>query len=408
MSNATFSYIGLLSKGSIVLEPFSVDIDQKRLDLLRRRLSTTVWAEDLAPADDWRYGVSAGYLRELVDYWLDGFDWRAQEGAMNRFEHLRGEIDGVTLHALRARGSGRNPLPLVLTHGWPWTFWDFAEVIEPLAHPERFGGDPKDSFDVIVPSLPGSVFSTPSPPGIGFRQTAGLWVKLMAELGYDRFGAHGGDSGAFVSAQLAHEFPERIIGAHLSFPALLGFETGRLQRDDFTLEEVDVFDAQRPSALNLTHFLTHTFEPQTLAWAMQDSPTGMAAWMLERRRGWSDCAGQVERRFSKDQLLTSFSLYWLTGSFGSSVRFYADSFSTPWKPSHDRRPTLEAPIGIAVFPRELVHVPRALAEREANLVHWTRMESGGHFAAAEEPTLVVDDLRRFFRLFRTNVPRVVL
>ncbi len=302
-----------------MLEPFRIAINEDRLDLLRRRLSTTVWAEDLASGDEWRYGVSGNYLRELVDYWLEEYDWRAQETAMNRFEHLRGEMDGVTLHALRERGSGENPLPLVLTHGWPWTFWDFAELIEPLAHPDRFGGDLRDSFDVIVPSLPGSVFSTPSRPGIGFRQTAELWVKLMAELGYERFGAHGGDSGAFVSAQLAHEFSERLIGAHLSFPALLGFDLGQLERDDFSPDEVDDFDSQRPSALNLAHFLTQTFEPQTLSWAMQDSPTGMAAWMLERRRGWSDCAGEVESRFSKDELLTSFSLYWLTGSFGSSV-----------------------------------------------------------------------------------------
>jgi pimeloyl-ACP methyl ester carboxylesterase len=184
---------------------------------------------------------------------------------------------------------------------------------------------------------------------------------------------------------------------------LLGFDLGQLRRDDFTPEEVDYFDMQRPSTLNLTHFLVHTFEPQTLSWAMQDSPAGMAAWMLERRRAWSDCAGDVERRFGKDELLTGFSLYWLTGSFGSSVRFYADSFSMPWTPSHDRRPTLEAPTGIAVFPRELAHVPRAVAERESNLVHWSRMESGGHFAAAEEPELLIEDLRRFFGPLRAEV-----
>jgi hypothetical protein len=209
-----------------VLEPFRIEVADERLDLLHRRLLSTVWAEELDPDDEWRYGVSGHYLRELVDYWLEGYDWRAQEAAMNRFEHLRGEIDGVTIHALRERGSGSDPLPLVLSHGWPWTFWDFERLIEPLAHPERFGGDQRDSFDVIVPSLPGSVFSTPSPPGIGFRQTAGLWAKLMTELGYQRFGAHGGDSGAFVSAQLAHEFAERLIGAHLSFPGLAGLRSG--------------------------------------------------------------------------------------------------------------------------------------------------------------------------------------
>ena len=222
----------------------------------------------------------------------------------------------------------------------------------------------------------------------------------MADLGYERFGAHGGDSGAYVSAQLAHEFADRVIGAHLTFPALLGADLALVTRGDFAPDEVDCFDQQQAASFNLTHFLTHTFEPQTLGWAMQDSPTGLAAWMLHRRRAWSDCGGDVESCFTKDELIASFALYWLTGTFGSSVRFYADSFRTPWAPSHGRRPTLQAPTGIAVFPHELVHVPRSLAEREANLVHWTRMDRGGHFAAAEEPDLVVEDLHAFFRPIR--------
>jgi pimeloyl-ACP methyl ester carboxylesterase len=385
----------------VVLEPFSVRIDEGRLEVLDDRLRTIVWADEPSGVEDWRYGVDGAYVRELVAYWREAYDWRGQEAAMNRWSHVRGEIDGVTVHALYERGSGPAPLPLVLTHGWPWTFWDFAKVIEPLAHPERFGDDPTDAFDVVVPSLPGSVFSTPCPAGVGWSQTAGIWVKLMDELGYQRFGAHGGDSGAYVTAQLAHAFANRLVGAHLTFPALLGVDLGTITRDDFAPDEVDYFDLEYPKPYNLTHFLTHVLEPQTLAWAMQDSPVGLAAWMLQRRRAWSDCGGQVERRFSKDELITSFCLYWLTGTFGGSVRYYADSFAVPWTPSHDRRPTLQAPTGVAVFPRELVHVPRALAERDANLVHWTRMERGGHFAAAEEPELLVDDLRTFFRQFRT-------
>jgi len=384
----------------VTLEPFRIHISDERLARLDERLRTAEWPDEPPRGDAWQYGVSGPYLRELIAYWRDRYDWRAQERAMNRWPHVRGEIDGVTVHALHERGSGPAPLPLVLTHGWPWTFWDFAKVIEPLAHPERFGGDPSDAFDVVVPSLPGSVFSSPCPAGVGFRRTAALWVKLMGKLGYARFGAHGGDSGAYVGAQLAHEFPDRLIGTHLTFPALLGADLALVTRSDFAPDEVDFFDLQRASAQNLTHFLTHTFEPQTLAFAMQDSPTGLAAWMLQRRRAWSDCDGDVERRFTKDELITSFALYWLTGSFAGSVRFYADSFRTPWTPCHDRRPTLQAPTGIAVFPYELVHVPRALAQREAKLVHWTRMDRGGHFAAAEEPQRVVDDLRAFFRPLR--------
>jgi pimeloyl-ACP methyl ester carboxylesterase len=270
-----------------------------------------------------------------------------------------------------------------------------------LSDPGSNGGDPADAFDVVVPSLPGSIFSSPSRAGVGWRQTAPLWVKLMHELGYERFGAHGGDSGAYVSAQLAHEFADQLIGAHLTFPALLGANLA-LTRDSFAADEADYFDLQRSPLQNMTHFLTHTFEPQTLAWAMQDSPAGLAAWMLQRRRAWSDCDGDVERCFTKDELITSFALYWLTGSFAGSVRFYADSFREPWTPSHARRPTLQAPTGIAVFPYELSHVPRALAQREANLVHWTRMERGGHFAPAEQPERVVEDLRAFFRPLRSR------
>jgi len=381
------------------LQPFEVHVGDERLATLRERLRATEWADE-AVAADWHYGVPGSYLKALVSYWLDGYDWRAHEAAMNRWSHVRGAIDGVTVHALHEPGSGPSPLPLVLTHGWPWTFWDFAKVIGPLAHPEQFGGDPADSFDVVVPSLPGSVFSSPCRAGVGWRETAALWVSLMGALGYDRFGAHGGDSGAYVTAQLAHGHADRLVGAHLTFPALLGFDLGSLAESDFGPDEVDDFRRQRPAVLNTTHFLTHVFEPQTLAWAMQDSPAGMAAWMLQRRQAWSDCGGDVERRFTKDELLTSFSLYWLTGTFAGSVRYYADSFRAPWRPDHPRSPTLEAPTGIAVFPYELSHVPRAVADRHANLVRWTRMERGGHFAPAEEPGLLVEDIRAFFRPLR--------
>jgi pimeloyl-ACP methyl ester carboxylesterase len=344
------------------LKPFRIDIPQGRLDLLDARLRDTVWA-DVPDGSCWAYGVAGDYLRELAEYWIEQYDWREHETAMNRWTHLRGELDGSTLHLLHERGSGSAPVPLILTHGWPWTFWDFAKVIEP--------------------------------------QTASLWVRLMSELGYQRFGAHGGDSGAFVSAQLAHAHADRLIGAHLSYPALLD-PSAVFGRDDFDADEVEDFERQRDPMSNMTHFLVHMLEPQTLAWALQDSPIGLASWMLHRRAAWSDCDGDVERRFTKDELITSFALYWLTGTVSSSLRFYADSFRQPWQPSHDLQPTLQAPTGIAVFPRELSHVPRSVAERYANLTHWTRMPSGGHFAPMEEPELLVQDIRAFFRPLRSS------
>jgi pimeloyl-ACP methyl ester carboxylesterase len=379
------------------LKPFTIDIPADRLALLQQRLSSIDWADEPS-ASDWTYGVPGHVLRELADYWRDGYDWRAQEAAMNRWKHLRGQINGATVHLLHARGSGSSPMPIVLTHGWPWTFWDFAKIIEPLARPENSGGDPDDSFDVVVPSLPGSVFSCPSPGGIGWKQTAGIWVAMMEELGYHRFAAHGGDSGAFVTAQLAHEFPDRLVGGHLTYPALLGEVV--YGREDFAEDEVENYDRQRDPTSYMTHFLTHTLEPQTLGWAMQDSPIGLAAWMLHRRAMWSDCNGRVLQRFTYDELITSFCLYWLTGSVASAFRFYADSFRLPWTATHDRRPTLQAPIGIAVFPDELSHVPRSVAAAHANLTRWTPMPRGGHFAPTEEPELLVDDIRGFFRPLR--------
>jgi pimeloyl-ACP methyl ester carboxylesterase len=325
--------------------------------------------------------VPGDELRRLAERWADGFDFEAHEAAINALPHHRAVVDGVDLHFVLQPGVGPAPLPLVLTHGWPWTFWDFAKVIGPLADPGAHGGHPADAFDVIVPALPGYPWSPAPPRPIGFVETADLWRTLVVdELGYDRFGAHGGDSGAFVTAQLAHAHADVLVGGHLTFPALLG---------------ADMTDVGARPDLQ-THFLTHIFEPQTLAWAMHDSPVGMLAWMAHRRHHWSDAG------FDDDDVLLATTLYWLSDSFASSVHFYRAAFGAPWTPRHDRTPTLEAPTGIAVFPKELLHVPRELAAEHANLVHWTEMPRGGHFAPAEEPGLLVDDLRTFFRPLRTR------
>ncbi|MGE0385572.1 MAG: epoxide hydrolase family protein [Gammaproteobacteria bacterium] len=383
-------------------EPFTIRIPQAALDDLRGRLARTRWAPDYAN-DGWEYGVADGYLRELVDYWIHRFDWRAQEAAMNAYPHFRATIDGIPIHFIHVRGKGPAPMPLILSHGWPWTFWDYEAMIRPLADPAAFGGDPRDAFDVIVPSLPGFVFSGPlRTAGIGYRQTAALWVRLMRDvLGYDRFAAQGGDAGAFVTADLGHSHAEHMIGVHLSFPILPGLNVLDIRREDYAEDEVQWFDRRDVAGRNLTHLWVHTLEPQTIAWAMHDSPVGQAAWMLHRRRAWSDCGGDVERRFSKDRLLTSFSLYWLTESFATAIRAYAASrFLEGVPPIHDRRPALPVPTGIAVFPHELVHIPRRIAERHANLVQWTVMPRGGHFAPAEEPELLVEDVRSLFRGLR--------
>jgi pimeloyl-ACP methyl ester carboxylesterase len=343
-------------------------------------------------------------MRETLDYWRDGFDFAALEAAVNRYEHYRVVLDDVPVHYLHVRGTGPDPMPLVLTHGWPWTFWDFQHVLDPLTDPGAHGGDPADAFDLIVPALPGYPFSGPlTTTGINVRATAARWVELVQDvLGYGRFGVHGGDWGASVTAQMAHEYADRLVGAHLSLPVLLSvsYYSG-LGPEMYGPDEQGWYDRmQRRMATANAHVAVHTADPQTLAYGLNDSPAGLAAWILERRRLWSDHDGDVFDAISRDDLLAGLSLYWFGGSIGTSMRYYWEQWKNPVRIMHERSPELEAPTGIAVFPNDLIFVPRAVAERHTNLHRWTVMPRGGHFAAAEEPNLLVDDLRAFFRPLR--------
>jgi pimeloyl-ACP methyl ester carboxylesterase len=380
---------------------FRVEIDDTLLTDLHDRLGRTRFAPDLGN-DDWTYGVPTAYLRQLVEHWMR-FDWRVVERQMNELEHWKVELDNVPIHYVRSPGVGPAPLPLILTHGWPWTFWDYRHVIGPLTDPARYGADPADAFEVILPSLPGYVFSTPlTTTGIGYARTAHLWDELMTVvLGYDRYAAGGGDWGAFVSAHLAHLNPTALVGVHLTFPALMGFDYASLTSDDYGPQDEGGFEQTRYGRkVGFSHMAVHVSDPQTLAHALTDSPAGLAAWMVERRRAWSDCGGNVESRFTKDELVTSFSLYWLTNSLAPALRTYPESFRAPWQPEHERTPMMTAPTGIAQFPKELAIVPPDICARYANLKHHTRMPRGGHFAPAEEPDLVVEDLRACLRPLR--------
>jgi pimeloyl-ACP methyl ester carboxylesterase len=302
---------------------------------------------------------------------------------MNAFSHFRVTLDGVPIHFIHERARGPKPVPLVLTHGWPWTFWDYAKLIRPLADPVAHGGDAADAFDVVVPSLPGYGFSTPlRRPGVTWVRTAELWARLMSDvLGYERFAAQGGDWGASVTAELGHRFADRLHGIHVTLPAHPAFGFQSMKPEDFGRDERGLFERMGARMSTATaHLAVHSSDPQTLAYAFNDSPIGLAAWIVERRRAWSDCDGDVERRFAKDDLLTTVMLYWLTGSVGTSMRFYWENMRLAWKPVHDRRPAIEAPTGIAVFPKELLFLPRKLAEQNTNLTHWTQMPSGGHWS----------------------------
>jgi pimeloyl-ACP methyl ester carboxylesterase len=388
------------------IERFEITVPDAVLEDLEARVRRVRWADEFGN-DDWAYGTSGEYLREVVAYWLDGYDWRAHEAAMNRYEHHRAVVQGVPVHFMRVRGSGPDPIPLVLTHGWPWSFWDFQKVIGPLTEPEAHGGDARDAFELVVPSLPGFALSTPlRVPGINWWRTADLWVDLMAELGFERFAASGADWGALVTTQLGHKYSDRLIGLHTSGampldvfaghrPWSIGDVVSQFARDDAERAAAAAWERRFAS-----HVAVHVLDPYTLAHGLSDSPVGMASWLIERRRAWSDCGGDVERVYSKDDLLTSVMLYWATGAFSSSVRYYAEAARNPWAPAHTNRPMISAPMGISVFQRDRAPGPTDWV-RDVYNVHLLRVhESGGHFSAMEVPHVIVTDIRDTFRPLR--------
>lgn len=386
-------------------EKFKPEIGEEVLSDLRRRLKSARFAPDFGNAD-WSYGVEGNYLKSLVDYWVDGFDWSAQAKAINAFDHFRVTIDDVPLHYMYRRGVGPAPIPIVLTHGWPWTFWDFRDVVGPLSDPAAFGGDPADAFDVIVPSLPGFGFSVPLRKGINYWQTADLWHKLMTEvLGYRRFAAHGGDWGAIVTSQLSHKYAADLYGIHVSMPVWPGLFAGPRPYDLLGpfLPMLPAEDAEKAIAVErrvVSHITTHIIDPQTLSYGLHDSPIGLLAWLLERWRAWSDCGGDVESRFSRDVMLTNATLFWATESFATSARFYAEAVRQPWQPSHDRSPAFEAPTGVSIFRGDQTALFPERNLVNYNVHHVKERSSGGHFAAPEEPAAVVDDIRATFRDLR--------
>lgn len=335
-------------------------------------------------------------MKELVEYWRTGFDWRAQERAINAFSHYRAEVDGLSIHFIHERGKGPNPLPLILTHGWPSTFYEMLKIIPLLTDPTTYGGHAAEAFDVVVPSLPGYGFSGPTRRrGVNMVKIADLLDKLMArELGYQRYGAHGGDWGAGVATHLAATYPERVIGIHLSVTWFNARPEGKL-----TEEEQQLADQLKYWQREETGYAwIQGTKPQTLAYALTDSPAGLAAWIVEKWRAWSDCNGNVESRFSKDELLTNIMIYWVTHTINSSMRLYYEHLRDPWRPSADD--PVKVPTGVANFPKEPWRDFRRSVEKAYNIIRWSEMPRGGHFPAMEEPHLLAKDLCDFFRLLR--------
>jgi len=375
-------------------QPFQIAVPDSDIEDLRTRLQRARYADDFAN-EDWRFGMQGAYLRELVDYWLDGYDWRAAEQDMNRYPHFIARIGDIPVHYLFAKGKGKRVVPIILSHGWPWSFWDFRDVVALLSDPAAHGLDDDLAFDVVLPSLPGFGFSSPlRTPNIGPAEVADLWRTLMVDvLGYERFLAHGGDWGSFVTTNLAHAHADVVIGAHLSMAIVPGFDRTTLTPADYGPGEEDWHQRMTDKLKTATaHAIVHRASPQSLGFAFNDSPIGLASWIVERRRLWSDCDGDVERVFSKDFLLTLLSIYWFTQTAHTSMRAY---MAMDWRLRHDRKPVMEAPLGVAVFPRDIILFPRTIVAEHSNLVQWSVMDAGGHFAAAEQPGPLTADIRSF-------------
>jgi pimeloyl-ACP methyl ester carboxylesterase len=383
------------------IQKFAISVPDAALADLKGRLGGIRWPDELDNAG-WQFGANLSYMRSLVDYWRDGFDWRRQEAALNQLPQYRIAIDGFHIHFVHVRGKGPAPLPIVITHGWPGSFVEMVKLIPLLADPVAHGGRAEDAFDVIVPSLPGYGFSDrPHERGMNPNRIAALWARLMHELGYSRFAAQGGDWGSAVSIELALNYPDRMVGIHLNYIAgrfLLGGTLNQPQDDDEANAYLGEVRAWWDSEGGYSHL--QATKPQTLSYGLNDSPVGLAAWIVEKFRTWSDCAGDVERVFTRDELLTNVMVYWVTETIHSSARLYYESRERPMSLSPAN--CVKPPVAVALFPKEIPMPPRKLAERGLNIVRWTAMPEGGHFAAMEQPEHLARDIREFFRGLTTQ------
>ena len=381
-------------------QPFRLHVPDSAIDDLRERLARARFP-DQAPGEPWACGTDLDYLKQLVAYWHSHFDWRAQEARLNAFPQFKVPLHGIDLHFLQVEGKGPKPFPLLLSHGWPGSVFEFLDIIPRLTDPARFGGDPTDAFTVIAPSLPGYGPSfRPGQPRFSVEMIADCFAELMAGvLGCERFAAQGGDWGAFITSRLGAVHPDKLIGIHLNLLAVrrdpkmpLSNPTSEEQK---FLGELEVWIKEE-----MGYQWIQGTRPQTLAFGLSDSPAGLAAWIVEKFRAWSDCAGDVESVFKKDELLANISLYWFTGAIGASFWPYYDRMHAPWPIP---KGGVKVPMGYAAFPRETLRPPRSVAEKiYTDIRRWTEMPKGGHFAAMEQPEALAREIVEFFRPLRAG------
>ena len=378
------------------IRPFVVDVPQATLDDLRERLARTRWPDEVEQAG-WDYGVPLAYLRELVEYWRARFDWRAQERAMNALPHFMADVDGFGVHLIHARGRGPAPMPLLITHGWPSSFVEMLDLIPLLADPGAHGGDPADAFDVVVPSIPGFGFSDRPGRGMTRSRVAGLWARLMEGLGYARYAAHGNDIGAVITGWLAADAPERLIALHTLMPTTPAPVIGPDARPLSEAEQAFAALQARWQQDEGGYGHVQETRPQTLGYGLHDSPAGLAAWIVEKWRAWTDPVGDLDRYIRRDLVLANVTVYWVTGTANAANRSYYERAREP------RRVTsrITVPTGVALTTEAIQRPPRERAERSyAAIRRWVELPRGGHFVAAEAPAVLAEELRTFFRAFR--------
>jgi pimeloyl-ACP methyl ester carboxylesterase len=381
------------------IQPFTIHIPQADLDDLQDRLKRTRWPDEVDNAG-WDYGANLAYMQELIAYWRTAYNWRLQEQTINNFANFRAELDGVGVHFIHKHGKGSNSIPLILTHGWPSSFVEMLKIVPMLTDPEHYGADPADSFDVVVPSIPGFGFSDrPLQRGMTRSRVADLWVRLMDGLGYPRFAAHANDIGAVISCYIARDHPGRLLGYHTLMPHFPSpsFDTGTRP-----MSEAE----RRFAACNEQwereeggYNLIQETKPQTLAYGLNDSPAGLAAWIIEKWRSWGAMDGHIEQYFTMDELLTNVTIYWLTQTANSSSRSYYERARD--QRGFGKNPLISVPTGVALTMETVQRTPREWVERVyTDIRHWTEFDHGGHFLAAEDPALLAEDIRTFFRKLR--------
>jgi microsomal epoxide hydrolase len=386
----------LQPSGAEAIVPFKIHVADEVLRDLHERLRRTRFPDALNGVG-WEYGTDLAYMKSLVEYWRDRYDWRTAERKLNALDQYTTTIDGIKIHFIHQRSKEPNAMPLVLTHGWPGSIYEFTKIIGPLTDPVKYGGRAEDAFHVVAVSLPGFGFSEqPHERGYSPEKMAGIIAKLMARLGYQRYGAQGGDWGGIISRLIALDDAPHVAGLHLNFctagppPGVANPTEGVPAAERRRMEERNAYMQNERAYQQI-----QGTKPQTLGYGLNDSPAGLAAWIVEKFHAWCDCDGNVESRFTRDDLLTNVTIYWVTGTAASSTRIYYENRVAAPRPGR-----VEVPTACALFPKEITTPPRKWVEARYNLVRWTEMPRGGHFAALEQPELLVDDVRAFFRTLR--------